>query len=219
MMLLREMPIQDRPRERLKSAGVSGLQDAELLAILLGSGTRHRDVMQLAADLLPVIDSGWPTLESIHLEKIVGVGQAKAGLILAALEFARRRIRPNGVKITRSEQILPLVQHIADRKQEHFVCISLNGAHEVIATRIITIGLVNSTQIHPREVFSDPLVDRACAIIVAHNHPSGNPAPSDEDRRVTRVLKDAGSILGIRLLDHIVFASSGYYSFADSGEI
>jgi len=175
--------------------------------------------MQLAADLLPVIDSGWPTLESIHLEKIVGVGQAKAGLILAALEFARRRIRPNGVKITRSEQILPLVQHIADRKQEHFVCISLNGAHEVIATRIITIGLVNSTQIHPREVFSDPLVDRACAIIVAHNHPSGNPAPSDEDRRVTRVLKDAGSILGIRLLDHIVFASSGYYSFADSGEI
>jgi len=215
-LLLREMPPSERPREKLRNLGAESLNDTELLAILLGAGTKGRDVLTVATDLLPAIDGAWPKLALAELEKIPGVADAKATLIAAALEFARRRIRPNGVKVTSSRDILPLVRHLADRKQEHFVCISLNGAHEVIATRVITIGLVNSTQIHPREVFSDPLIDRACAVIVAHNHPSGNVSPSEEDRRVTKSLKDAASVLGIKLLDHVVFAANDYYSFADN---
>lgn len=216
---LREIPPEDRPRERLRQRGAGALSDVELLAILLGSGGRGRDVLQLARELLPRIDAVWPELEPEALEAIPGMGCAKATLVLAALEFARRRIKPHGVRIRESKDILPLLRHLADRQQEHFVCISLNGAHEVIATRVVTIGLVNSTQVHPREVFSDAITDRASAIVVAHNHPSGSIEPSEEDHRATRALREAGAILGIRVLDHIIFTPSGYYSFADAGAL
>ena len=120
------------------------------------------------------------------------MGPAKATLILAALEFARRRIRPEGLKISFPPDILPLIRHFADRKQEHFLCVSLNGANEVIQTRVVSVGLVNKTQVHPREVFADPITDRASAVIVAHNHPAGGTSPSQEDREVTQQLKSAG---------------------------
>jgi DNA repair protein RadC len=113
--------------------------------------------------------------------------------------------------------VLPLIRHLADRKQEHFVCVSLNGANEVIATRIVSVGLVNRTQVHPREVFADPITDRATAVIVAHNHPSGSLEPSREDLDITRQIKSAGEILGIKLLDHVVFNQKGYYSFCEKG--
>ena len=105
------------------------------------------------------------------------------------------------------------------RKQEHFLCVSLNGANEVIQTRVVSVGLVNKTQVHPREVFADPITDRASAVIVAHNHPAGGTSPSREDREVTQQLKFAGETLGIRLLDHIIFDRKGYYSFLEKGEI
>ena len=114
--------------------------------------------------------------------------------------------------------VLPLIRHYADRKQEHFLCISLNGAKEVIATRTVSVGLVNKTQVHPREVFADPITDRASAVIVAHNHPSGALTPSKEDFEVTRQLKKAGETLGIRLLDHIIFNHNSYYNFLENGD-
>ena len=108
---------------------------------------------------------------------------------------------------------------MADRKQEHFLCISLNGAYEVIAVRTVSVGLVNKTQVHPREVYADPLTDRATAIIVAHNHPTGSLTPSKDDIIITRQLKSAGETLGIRLLDHIIFGHKGYYSFQESDRL
>jgi len=108
---------------------------------------------------------------------------------------------------------------MADRKQEHFLCISLNGANEVIATRTISVGLVNKTQVHPREVFADPITDRASAIIIAHNHPTGGLAPSKEDIEITMRLKKAGETLGIKLLDHIIFSHKGHYSFLENNDI
>ena len=114
--------------------------------------------------------------------------------------------------------MLPLIRHYADRKQEHFLCVSLNGAQEVITTRVVSVGLADRAQVHPREVFADPITDRASAIIVAHNHPSGSLEPSKEDQEITRQLKAAGETLGIRLLDHIIFNNKGCYSFLEQGD-
>jgi DNA repair protein RadC len=144
------------------------------------------------------------------------VGPAKATLIAASLEFARRRIRPEGIKIKTPVDVLPLVRHYGDRKQEHFLCISLNGANEIITTRVVSVGLVNKTQVHPREVFADPITDRASAVILAHNHPSGDLTPSKEDILLTRQLKEAGETLGIAVLDHIIFSQKGHYSFLEN---
>ena len=154
-----------------------------------------------------------------ELQKIEGVGLAKATLIAAALEFSRRRIRPEGLRISFPPDVMPLIQHYADRKQEHFLCVSLNGANEVIASRVVSVGLVNKTQVHPREVFADPITDRASAIIIAHNHPSGGLKPSKEDIEITKHLKSAGETLGIKLLDHIIFNHKGHYSFLEHGEM
>jgi DNA repair protein RadC len=170
--------------------------------------------MSVARRVLRTLDASSDRVDLKDLQKIEGVGPAKAALLSAALEFARRRIRPEGVKISLPPDVLPLIRHYADRKQEHFICISLNGANEVINTRIVSVGLVNKTQVHPREVFADPITDRASAIIVAHNHPAGGLYPSKEDIEVTKQLKSAGEILGIRLLDHIIFNHKGYYRYS-----
>jgi len=208
----------ERPREKLLSKGAMALSDEELLAILLGSGGREQCVRVLARKALGVLNEKNGDFKVQDLCNLKGIGAAKSSTIAAALEFSRRRIRPEGIAIRQPGDIIPLIQHLSDRKQEHFICISLNGAHEVIATRILTIGLLNSSQIHPREVFCDPIVDRACSIICAHNHPSGNVRPSPEDRRVTEILQDAGKLLGINFLDHVIFSRRAYYSFKEDCE-
>ena len=215
-----DIPKIERPREKLLTKGPQALSDVELLAILLGSGIKGLDVMKLANRILKVVDED-KEHKSIasKLVEIEGIGPAKAAIITAALEFARRRIHPDGVKITFPADILPLIQNYADRRQEHFICISLNGSNEIIATRVVTIGLLNRSQVHPREVFADPIVDRAAAIIVAHNHPSSSVDPSKEDIQVTNMLKKAGETLGIQLLDHIIFNKKDYYSFLENGEL
>ena len=217
MKKLKDLSESERPREKLQTKGPEALSDLELMAILLGSGTKESDVLAVAGRILKVLDGRNEKLSLEELQEIEGVGPAKASLIAAALEFARRRIRPEGLRISFPPDVLPLIRHFADRKQEHFICVSLNGANEVIATRVVSVGLVNKTQVHPREVFADPITDRASAVIVAHNHPSGSLEPSKEDIDITAQLKSAAEILGIRLLDHIVFNQKGYYSFLEKG--
>ena len=205
------------PREKLQAKGAASLTDDELLAILIGFGTKGHPVGKLAPVVREIIDRRNGSLHFSELSEITGIGQAKATLILAALEFSRRRIRPEGHKIREPKDLLPLVQHLSDRRQEHFLCTTLNGAHEVIKTRVITIGLVNAAQVHPREAYSDAIADRAVSIIVSHNHPSGELTPSAEDIKVTKRLKEAGEVLGVKLLDHIIFSKRGYFSFLESG--
>lgn len=218
MKRLRDLPRDDRPRERLLQKGPGSLSDVELLAVLLGSGIKGRDVLAVAQLILKTVDAEGSALDVQKLVEIPGVGPAKAALVSAALEFARRRIRPEGVRITKPSDVLPLVAHYADRKQEHFICISLNGANEVIATRLVSVGLVNSTLVHPREVFADAISDRAVSVILAHNHPGGDLAPSAEDREVTRRMREAGETLGIQVLDHVIFGRKGYHSLKESGK-
>lgn len=210
-----KIPVFERPREKLFSKGVSSLKDDELLAVLLGSGTPGTGVMQLSFQVLRLIDTKNGNLQAKDLNSLRGIGRAKAAIILAAIEFSRRRIRPGGTIIRQSADVIDLVRHLASRKQEHLICISLNGAHEVIASRIVTVGLVNQAQVHAREIFSDPIVDRACSIILAHNHPSGSVEPSEDDIATTKRIAQTGTLLGIPLLDHIVFSERGYFSFQE----
>jgi len=220
MMAINALCDTERPREKLLARGAVSLTDRELLTVLLGSGTKRHDVFQVAGNILKTMDcqrQGMVRIET--LRKIDGVGPAKACTIAAALEFSRRRIRPEGVKISFPPDVMPLIQHYADRKQEYFLCISLNGANEVIKERVVTVGLVNKSQAHPREVFADPITDRATAVIIAHNHPSGKLSPSAEDIEITRQLKDAGDVLGIKLLDHIIFNRYAYYSLLEHKEL
>jgi DNA repair protein RadC len=218
MKRIHDLPVGDRPREKLQNKGAHALSDLELLAILIGSGTRKHDVLTMASRLLRVLDGAGPSAGVGQLCAVSGMGPAKASVIVAALEFARRRIRPHGLRISFPPDIYPLIRHIADRRQEHFLCISLNGANEVIAIRTVSVGLVNRALVHPREVYADPITDRAAAIIVAHNHPSGNLSPSQDDIAVTRQLQAAGQTLGIRLLDHLIFNQTTYCSLLENGQ-
>jgi DNA repair protein RadC len=208
-----------RPREKLAESGPSTLSDTELLAALLGHGVRGKGVKALADEILSIIDMRGNHVDFESLSAVVGVGKAKAAALAAALEFCRRLYVPADRKILMPRDILQIVAHYADRQQEKFLCVSLNGAHEVIAVRIVSVGLVNRAIVHPREVFADPITDRASAVIVAHNHPSGNLEPSEEDAEITRRLREAGKTLGIELLDHIVFCARGYYSFLEHGRL
>ncbi|MCK5229219.1 MAG: DNA repair protein RadC, partial [Desulfobulbaceae bacterium] len=213
-----DLPKHDRPREKMQRKGAAALTDVELVAILLGFGIKGHDVMTVAKRIVRLVDAHHGRPDLADLQRLEGVGPAKATLIAASLEFARRRIRPEGIKIETPVDVLPLVRHYGDRRQEHFLCISLNGANEVITTRVVSVGLVNKTQVHPREVFAEPITDRASAVILAHNHPSGNLAPSKEDLQITQQLKEAGETLGITVLDHIIFSQKGHYSFLEQGE-
>ncbi len=210
--------IMDRgPREMIKESGVSGLADWELLAVLIGAGVRGHNVVKISNNLLKKMDS--PDKRDLSLkdiQDIAGIGAAKGTLILAALELGRRMYHPGRRKVGVPADVIPLVRHYGDRPQEHFITVSLNGAHEVISVRVITVGLVNKTLVHPREVFSEAVRERATSIIVAHNHPSGNIQPSEDDKEVTQNLRKAGTILGISVLDHIIFSPRGeYYSFLE----
>lgn len=214
-----DIPKHDRPREKLLAKGAEALSDQELLAVLLGKGSAQMDVMTLAAKLARVLDEKGLGVRVEDLTDFDGVGEAKATLLLAAIEFARRRIKPEGLKIGTPADVLPLIRHFADRKQEHFLAVTINGANEVLQVRVVSIGLIDRGPVHPREVFADALTDRASGIIVAHNHPAGSLDPSPADIDATKQIKQAGEIIGIELLDHIIFNRKGYFSFLEEGSL
>ena len=208
------LPMEKRPRERLLREGPEKLSDRELLSILLNTGIKGKHVSALAEELLDRLDrsNGVPSCK--ELVEIAGLGESKAATIAAVLELGRRRWGAREIRVRSPEDAYNLINHYADRRQERFLSISLNGAHEVLAIRVVTVGLVNKTIVHPREVFSDPLQDRASAICVAHNHPSGKLEPSGEDDEITWQLRNAAEILGINFLDHLIFSAEGYYSYS-----
>ncbi len=219
MRRIHTIPVHDRPREKLYGKGARALSDVELLAILLGSGTKKAHVLSVAKRVLRLFDGADGPASLTLLQTIEGIGDVKAAQLLAAQEFFSRRIGVQGLRISCPSDILPLVRYLATKKQEHLICISLNGAQEVIHSRIVSVGLVDRAQIHPREIFADPITDRASAIIIAHNHPSGDVLPSKADITVTKHLVRVGALLGIRLLDHLIFNQQAYYSFLEEGQL
>lgn len=215
--VIKDLPKLDRPREKLLSKGAAALSDPELLAILIGSGMKGTNALSLATKMLRVVDLRSDKLDVEALEKVPGVGPAKAARIAAAFELVRRHVQREGTRVREAKDVLPFVQQIREKQQEYFVCLSLNGANEVIENRVVTVGLLDSNQVHPREVYADPLTDRAASIIVAHNHPSGTLEASPEDIALTDRLARAGKLLGIPLLDHIIVTKRGYLSLKQAG--
>lgn len=219
MKTIKDIPRHSRPRKKLREKGPSSLTDEELVSAILGTGTDGVDVRTISRQVSELIRDHKESLTLDHLLKVSGMGLAKAAQILSAFELARRYLLKEGVMITVAQDILPLVANIARKQQEHFVCISLNGANEVIEKRIVTIGLLDKSPVHPREVFAGVIADRAAAVIFARNHPSGELEPSEADLRTHQQLTEAGKILGLRVLDHIIVTRKGHYSFQEAGLI
>lgn len=211
----------DRPREKMKTKGASSLRDYELIAAIIGAGIKNKDILSLSQEVSRLIKPNHLP-EYDELIAINGIGPSNASKLLACFELARRYggdNEPDAIRITCPEDALKIseVIDLRQKKQEHFLCTTLNGASEVITTRTITMGLLNHSLVHPREVFADAVTDRAAAVICIHNHPSGNPDPSNEDIKVTKQLADAGSILGINLIDHLIITKGGITSLKSLG--
>ena len=201
----------DRPREKLQLKGAAALSDFELLQALIGSGNAQADVSKIAKDTLTLIKKYGANITYEQLQSITGMGAAKITELLAALELSKRYLIDSDQPIIDSpEKAAEQLADIRDKKQEYFVVMTLDGANRLIAKRTITIGTLTSSLVHPREVFADAITDRAAGIIMAHNHPSGTLEPSQADIDVTRRLKDAGSLLGITLLDHIIITKTSF---------
>ncbi|MCL2758725.1 MAG: DNA repair protein RadC [Treponema sp.] len=213
------VPPEQRPREKLLNAGPASLSDRELLAILLNTGIRGKDVNTLAGDLLGLLDRNKDIPSVKEIMHLSGIGESKACAVAAMLEFGRRRYGSFSARIKQPVDIFTLVRHYADRKQERFISLSLNGAHEVLAVRVVTIGLVNKTIVHPREVFADIIQDRAAAFCVAHNHPSGQIQNSPEDDEITERLQSSAFILGLHFVDHIIFSENAWWSYRENGKL
>ncbi|MDD1678543.1 MAG: DNA repair protein RadC [Methanomicrobiales archaeon] len=216
---MKDISVQDRPREKIAKRGAKALSDVELIALILGMGTKKRDVFAIATDIAQKISQDAKYREYELLCGIDGLGPAKAAQIAACFELARRHLlhEPEKFKITSPRDVLPLVAPLAEKKQEYFHCITLNGAGEVIENRMITVGLLNHSLVHPREVFAEAITDRAASVILVHNHPSGTMEPSAQDIAITHQLSEAGQILGIRVLDHLIVTRKGFVSMREKG--
>jgi len=202
------------PREKLYKRGASALSDIELLQAVIGSGGKGNDFKQIAKNLNLIIHKcGVEDITFDDVKSVKGIGDAKATIVFAALEFWRRKfVKSNAPVIDSPEKAAEQLSEIRYKKQEYFVLLTLDGARRLIGNRVVTIGTLMSSLVHPREIFSLAIEDRAASIIIAHNHPSGLLEVSSQDREVTKRIKQAGDIIGIRLDDHIIIAGDGFIS-------
>lgn len=207
----------DKPREKLISRGVQALKEYELVSILLGSGVKGKDIIKLSREIATLLEDSFDTLTLEKLLQIHGLGNAKAAQILSAIELSRRYLIKNNIKINNAKDIYKELQGYKNKRQEYFLALYLDGANHLCETKVITIGILNQSLVHPREVFAPAIEKRCASIIVAHNHPSGILSPSSEDIEVTKRLQEASKILGIELLDHIIFTKDGFISLQEEG--
>lgn len=204
-------------KDKVALYGMNAATNLELARLMLESGAKKPMPPQTAHEVLDCLYKTEAEDVLMSLCAIKGLNNEKATIVAASIELGKRMYGKSGLHVTSPEEFVPLVQHYTLESQEHFVCATLNGAHEVQKIRVISVGTLNRTLVHPREVFCDALKDRCAAVIVCHNHPSGNLVPSKEDKIVTQQLKEAAELLNITLLDHIIISQNGHFSFLGAG--
>jgi len=219
-VLLRDLHPVERPREKLARSGPEALSDQELLALMLRTGYAGRSVMDLAAGLLTGFPGGLSAAGFSELSRVKGVGASRAAALVAAFELARRSLgrqdhRPVLDSPGRVLEAVP--EEVCAGRKEHLLAFYLNARSQLLRQETVSIGTLQASLVHPREVFAPAVAQSAAAVIVVHNHPSGDPSPSADDRETTRRLTRAGELLGIPLLDHIIVAGPRSFSFREHG--
>jgi DNA repair protein RadC len=222
---VRDLPKPERPRERLQKLGPDALSSQELLALVIGRGIPKKSVMTIAQELLSRFGNvkaiSQATLE--ELSQIKGIGIAKAAQIKACFELAKRETleaEEENFDIKNPEAVCRLIgSSIKEKAKEHFKLILLNSRNKKIGISTISIGTLTTSLVHPREVFKEALAHSAASVILAHNHPSGDPEPSEDDLKITRKLVESGKILGVEVIDHIIVGKNSFYSFREKGLI
>jgi DNA repair protein RadC len=220
---LREWPVLERPRERLRALGPAALSSRELLALLIGSGPEGRSALDVAGDLLRNAGSvrRLAVAPPVEMEQVAGVGPAVSARVAAALELGRRMAAETSRERVRIQGAGDVYDRCApelrDRVQEEFHVLLLNTQHAVTRDVLVTRGTLDTSVVHPRDVFRHAILESAASVILVHNHPSGDPTPSPEDRALTGQLVLAGELLGISVLDHVVVGDGRYVSFREAG--
>ena len=219
------VPVVDRPRSKIERLGASALGDNELLALVLGSGSRDRDVLDVSNTVLEQRGGlyGLTRATAADLRTVPGIGAARAAQVLAAVELGRRTLMRTHADRPRLNTPRQLASHLlpqhGSRPVEQFGIVLLDTKHRLLQIRLVSSGSLDSTVAHPREVFRDAIAGRAAAIVLFHNHPSGDPRPSADDVALTARLVEAGHVIGIDVLDHLILADQRYYSFAEAGQL
>jgi DNA repair protein RadC len=217
-MKIKELAKVDRPREKLEKYGPDKLADPELLAVLLGSGIKGLNVIELSKKIVKMIEkTGADKVRLEELLKVKGLGKAKALQVIAALDFGKRMNLEQKPEILSANDCWKLCADIRNSKKEHFLAFYLDTQSKLIERQIVSIGTLNASLVHPREVFEPAIALHAASVIVAHNHPSGDTNSSSDDVAVTNRLVEAGKILGIEVIDHIIATTTGFMSFKDKG--
>lgn len=218
-----DLPAEERPRERLARHGASALSARELLAVLIGTGSRRGSALHLAEGLLGAGLRGLAGRSLAELESTHGLGRAKASRVLAALELGARLASEGRLSApvfrTPQEAALYLLPRYGARPVETFGLLALDVRHRLKAEAVISVGCLTSSLVHPREVFAEAVSRRAAALVLFHNHPSGDPEPSEDDITITKRLIEAGKILGVEVIDHIIVGKNGFFSFKEKGLI
>ena len=224
LLMMKELPETERPREKLLAKGAQNLSNAELLAILLRTGTKNMPVSRLAEQILAKYElNGLASISPPELSKTAGVGLAKAVTVVAGIELGRRlsHKEPGERPVIRSPQDAAnlVMSELRYQAREHFMALLLSTKNHVIARVIVSVGSLNASIVHPRELFREAICYSAAAVILIHNHPSGDPTPSQEDITLTRQLVEAGTLLNISVLDHVIIGDGKYVSFKEKGII
>ena len=218
-MRIKDISLENRPRERLEKQGPSVLSDAELLAIILKTGNKDENVIDMSNRLISKY--GVDKLSNcslVELQEIKGIGNAKASQIIALFEFNKRHSlsKQNGKPIKTAKDVFEYCSpKLSGVDKEHFMILHLDTRNKIIKDEIVSVGTLNSSLIHPREVFKSAIKESANAIILVHNHPSGDAEPSEEDKKITDILFKAGELLSIKVLDHVIIGKDSWHSFKD----
>jgi DNA repair protein RadC len=223
---IKDLPLEERPYEKLINNGVSSLTNEELIAILIKTGTKKYSAKELSSIILSELNniSELKNINYNNLTKIEGIGIKKCCVLLAAIELGKRITNYNksiiNKKLNSSKLVFEYYRNILlDTKQEHFYCVYLDNSKKIIHEKLLFIGTINYSVVHPREVFKEAYYYSASAIICVHNHPSDNLSPSIEDIKLTKNLISIGNLLGIKVLDHLIIGKNNYYSFLENGDI